>query len=327
MGKIDYQIDDFMEHCDEKGLSRRTLSSYEQTLILFARYLKDQHGVTDATEVSRDMLREYINYIRTRGKYTVAGNDKSKDFNFPERRRDYGKKVSDVTINNYIRNIKVFFNYLEEYRYIKKNPISKIKQIKVQRKPLHFMSDSDFKHLMNNMDISKLHEYRDYVVMHTLLDTGMRIGECLMLNISEVDFKERAMLLLAENTKGKKSRYVFFSQQLAVMLKRWIQYKDRYLETDLLFPTIRGTAMKVSNFESNISKYAERANLDNVHPHMFRNNFSKRFLMNGGDIYALSRILGHSSVEVTEKEYLDLDASDLKKQYSGNSPLANMRRF
>lgn len=325
--KLDYQIDDFMEYCVEKGLSRRTLTSYEQTLILFAQYLKNHHGVEDAVKVNRDMIREYIDYMRKRGKYTVVGNERSKDFNFPDRRRDFGKKISDVTINNYIRNIKVFFNFLEEYRIIRKNPVTNIKQIKVARKPLHFMDDVDFKHLMNSMDISKLHEYRDYVIMHTLMDTGMRIGECLMIDITEVDFKERAILLPAENTKGKKSRYVFFSQNLSVMLKRWIKYKDRYLETDLLFPTIRGTVLQVSNFETNLTKYAERAKVENVHPHMFRNNFAKRFLMSGGDIYSLSRILGHSSVEVTEKEYLDLDTSDLKKQYAGHSPLANMRRY
>lgn len=325
--EISYQIDDFMEHCVEKGLSRKTLFSYEQTLILFANYLKTSHGVKDAADVKRDMIRDYIEFIRKRGKYTVVGDENSKEANFPQHRRDYGKKVSDVTINNYIRNIKVFFNYLEEYRYIKKNPISKIKQIKVARKPLHFLSDSDYKHLLSKLDISRLSEYRDYIIINTLMDTGMRVGECLKINISELDFKERSIMLPAENTKGKKSRYVFFSQKLSVMLKRWVQYKDRYLENDLLFPTVRNTEFQVHSFESNLTKYAEKAQLKDVHPHMFRNNFAKRFLLSGGDIYTLSRILGHSSVEVTEKEYLDLDIHDLKKQYSEHSPLANMKRY
>lgn len=325
--KIDYQIDDFMEHCVEKGLSRKTLSSYEQTLVLFANYLKVHQGIEDAVNVKSDMVSDYIEHVRKRGKYTVVGDEKSKGYNNPEKRRDYGKKVSDVTINNYIRNIKVFFNYLEEYRYIRKNPMSRIKQIKVARKPLQFLSDAEFKHLLNSLDISRLSEYRDSIIVNTLMDTGMRVGECLKITVNDVDFKERSIILPAENTKGKKSRYVFFSQNLSVMLKRWIQYKDRYLETKLLFPTTRNTELQVYNFETNLTKYAERAQLKNVHPHMFRNNFAKRFLLSGGDIYALSKILGHSSVEVTEKAYLDLDTKDLKKQYSGHSPLSNMRRY
>ena len=83
MSRIDYQIDDFMEHCIEKGLARRTISSYEQSLVLFANYLKDNHKVEDATKVKRSMIREYIDYMRKRGKYTVVGNEKSRNFNYP----------------------------------------------------------------------------------------------------------------------------------------------------------------------------------------------------------------------------------------------------
>ena len=59
---------------------------------------------------------------------------------------------------------------------------------------------------------------------------------------------------------------------------------------------------------------------------MLRNNFAKRFLMQGGDIYTLSRILGHSSVKVTEEAYLDLDTDDLRTNYQRFSPLANLKR-
>lgn len=325
--KIEYQIEDFMDYCIEKGLSKKTCRSYEQTLVLFARYLKDEKNINDAGNVKPEMIRDYIKYIRDRGKYTVSGNDKSKIYNCPEKRGDYGKKVSDVTINNYIRNIKVFFNFLVDARVIRKNPTEKIKQIKVARKPLEFLSDADYNILINCLDISRLSEYRDYVVINTLIDTGMRVGECLMIEVINVDFKERAIMLPAETTKGKQGRYVFFSRKLSEELRRWLKYKDRYLESDLLFPSSRNTMLQVGNFEANLKKYAKRAELGNVHPHMLRNNFAKRFLMSGGDIYTLSKILGHSSVEVTAKAYLDLNTADLRHQYASHSPLMNMRRY
>lgn len=325
--KIQYQIDDFIDYCVAKGLSKKTYSSYEQTLILFARYLKDKCDITDTALVTTNVINDYIRYVRERGKYTVQGYDLSVKYNFPQNRTDYGKRVSDVTINNYIRNIKVFFAYLQEYGYIKVNPARKVKHIKVVRKPLRFLSDSEFKQLLNAMDLSKLHEYRDYVVIQTLIETGMRIGECLLIRVEEIDFNDKVILLPASNTKGKKSRYVFFSPKLAYELRRWLKYKDRYLETELLFPTNRGTPLGVRNFERNLRCYSERADLKDIHPHCFRNNFAKRFLMSGGDIYTLSRILGHSSVSVTEAEYLDLDVTDLRKQYIQHSPLSNMKRI
>ena len=323
--KIEYQMNEFLNSCVEKGLSKKTCKSYEQTLILFALYLKKTHKIEDAAKVKTEMIREYLQYIKERGKYTVVGKEHSRSYNFPENRTDYGKKVSDVTINNYLRNIKVFFHFLEETQLIKKNPTEKIRQIKTTRKPLHFMDDSEYQKLMSSIDISKSSEYRDYVLINTLLDTGMRLGECLKIQIEDLDFKEKTIYLPAENTKGKRSRFVFFSQKLAAELKRWLQYKDRYIESNYIFPTIRGTVMQVSNFEANLTKYAKRADLKNIHPHMLRNNFAKRFLMSGGDIYTLSKILGHSSVEVTEKEYLDLDTKDLHRQYAAHSPLTHIQ--
>lgn len=324
--KIHYQIDEFVESCVARGLSKKTYRSYEQTLVLFAKYLEEHCNITEASEVTTKTISDYMEYIRQRGKYTVQCYNLSVHSNFPENRQDYGKKVSDVTINNYIRNIKVFFAYLHEYGYIKVNPAKKVKSIKVPRKPLKYITDSEFRRLTNSMDISKLHEYRDYTIINTLIDTGMRIGECLLLKVEDIDFNDKIITLHASNTKGKKSRYVFFSVKLAHELKRWLKYKDRYLETNLLFPTNRGTLMQVSNFERNLRGYAARVDIKDVHPHCFRNNFAKRFLMSGGDIYTLSRILGHSSVSVTEAEYLDLDVMDLKKQYMQHSPLCNMKR-
>lgn len=324
--KIEYHIEDFINSCVEKGLSRKTYASYEQALRLFARYLKDEKGVTEIEKVNQEMIRDYISYIRERGKYTVCVDDKSKPINRPEKRKDCGKKVSDVTINNYIRDVRVFFNFLYEEKEIRRNPMAKIKPIKVARAPLYYLQDWEYRQLMSVFDFSKTHEFRDYTIIETLMDTGMRIGECLASEVTNIDFKVRTLLLPAEITKGKKSRYVFFSQKLAGELKKWLQYKDRYLESDLIFPTTRGTLLQVGNFEKNLRGYTERAGLQNIHPHVFRNNFAKRFLISGGDIYTLSRILGHSSVEVTESAYADLDIKDLKKMYDGHSPLVTMTR-
>ena len=121
---------------------------------------------------------------------------------------------------------------------------------------------------------------------------------------------------------------VFFSSKTEIILRRWIQYKDRYVTTDYLFP-VKATGYKidVSNFETNFKHYLRRAGLkENVSPHCLRNNFAKRCLMNGMDIYTLSKLLGHSSVTVTEQAYLDLTDEDIGKRYQHYSPLSSMTR-
>lgn len=326
MEQIDYDIDDFINYCEVKNLSKKTVNSYEQTLRLFALYLKSECNVKEAGEVKEMHIREYIKHLQERGKYTVVANENSKKTNFPENRTDYKKEVSKTTINNYIRNIKVFFNYMYENRYINTNPIRRVRQLRNQRKVVGYIDDVNMNKLLKSFDLSKFHEYRDYIIAQLIFDTGMRIGETLLIKESDIDYVRRTILLPADNTKGKKDRYVFFSAEMLKEIKRWLQYKDRYKQSEYIFCTTKGTSLKVGNYETNFKKYGERIGQNDIHPHMLRNNFAKRFLMSGGDIYTLSKILGHSSVTVTEEAYLDLQNEDLRVQYQKHSPLLNLKR-
>lgn len=283
-------VEMFIEHCENKGLATKTIGSYEQTLRLLMLWL-DEQGITQTEKITHVVIQDYVKQIKERGKYTVTSNPNSG--NYQERRIDFGKKVSDVTINNYLRNMSVFFNWCVEEGLILRSPVKRRDYIKVERRPLEFVSDEDFRKLLRNMNTASFSEYRDYIIIQLLLDTGMRINECLMIQVTDVNLPKRYIYLPAENTKGKKGRHVFFSDKMATQLQRWIKYKDRYRDSDFLFCTNKGKFLEVSNFEKNVRKYAQRIGLKDIHPHVFRNNFAKRFLMSGGDIYTLSRLLGH----------------------------------
>ena len=328
MTKFDYEIDDFMCYCDSKGLSKKTMRSYEQTLRLLSKYLEEKKKIQSTSQVTREMIRDYIVYLRERGKYTIITNENSRQSNKPQNRTDYSKPITNATINNYIRNMKVYFNFMQDSYMIKNNPLDKVKFLKAQRKNKTFIKDEEFYKLLKNLDITKYAEFRDFVIIQLVFDTGMRIGETLSIDITtDLDLKNRAIHLRAEITKAKIARTVFFSVKMCELLKRWIKFKDRYIESDLLFPVqIRDKPLLVNNFEKNYKKYCNRVGIKECSPHGLRNNFAKRFLMSGGDIYTLSKILGHSSVKVTEACYLDLDDEDIRKNYQKYSPLANLRR-
>lgn len=325
MEQFDYDIDDFMDYCKCQNLRPKTMHAYEQSIRLFANYCISAFNITEAAQVKEIHIREYVKYLSERGKYTVTADEQSKQYNHPDSRKDTKKPMSAATINNYLRNIKVFFNYLYDNHYISKNPVVRIKQLHNEHKPVDFLSDAEFKKLMNCFKPDAFSEQRDKTIVMLLIDTGMRIGECLLIKISDVDMTRCSIYLPAENTKGRHNRVVFFSKEMQKQLRRWLQYQDRYRNTEFLFCTNQGNKLTVSNFEANLRKYGKRSGIKNIHPHMFRNNFAKRFLMNGGNIFTLSKILGHSSVTVTEKAYLDLTEDDLQKSYTPFSPIANMR--
>lgn len=324
---FEYLIDEYMVYCKSRQLREKTLISYEQALRLFQRWCKEEMKILDVLDITESVIRKYINDTQTRGKYTFYANDNSKDINYPDRRRDFQKPVSNATINNYIRNLRAFFNWLDNDYVLKKNPMKKIRQLKNERKAKEFLADEDFRKLVGNLDKSYFPEHRDFAMIMAMIDSGMRLGECSCLLVEDIDLSKRQILLRAEITKGRKDRVVFFSAKTEMVLRRWIQYKDRYVDSDYLFPVKgSGASIAVSNFETNFKNYLRRVGIkQEISPHCLRNNFAKRCLMNGMDIYTLSRILGHSSVAVTEKAYLDLTDDDLGKRYQHYSPMASLR--
>lgn len=324
---LENRISEFLIVCTNKGLSRKTVGSYEQGLRIFERYLREEKGIVQEKQIKNIHIQEYIAYLRERGKYTVVRDERSRRSNHPQNRKDLGDLLSATTINNYLRNLRVFFNWLVEERIIKECPVRRTDFRKNPRRPLEYLEDSDFNKLINSMDTCAFSEVRDRVIIQLLLDSGMRIGECLNVKDKDLSLETNAIFLPAENTKGKKDRYVFFGNKMARQLRQWLQFRDRYKTTDFLFCTNEGKPLQVSNFEANVRKYSKRAGLENIHPHVLRNNFAKRFLMNGGDIYTLSRILGHSSVIGTEQAYLDLIENDLRKKYQEFSPLSKIKSY
>lgn len=325
MKNIKFLIDEFMLFCESKNLSKKTMFNYEQTLRLFTQYLEEEKNIKDISKITEKVIREYIIYIKERGKYTVVIDRHTLKTNTPDVRKDFGKKVSITTINNYIRNIKVFFNFLFKQEYIKKNVVRNIKEFKNPRMPKEFITDEQFSELLRHINTTKFCERRDYTIILLLLDTGMRIGETVSIKVENLDMDCRAILLPSDDTKGRKGRYVYFSPTMQKELRRWLQYKDRYVESEYLFCTSKGKTILIRSFERQLKNFGNRVGLKNICPHQLRNNFAKRFLMSGGSIYFLSKILGHSSVKVTEQAYLDLTDEDIRKNYQKFSPLANMR--
>lgn len=321
---FDFQIDEFLVYCRSTQLRPKTMKSYEQTLRLFQRWCIEQQGLDAVDKISESVIRHYIQDLQERGKYSFYADESQKTTNFPERRRDYRKPVSNTTINNYIRNLRVFFNWLDREDLLKRNPMKKVRQLKASRRAKEYLEDEEMRRLLSKLDRSYFSEHRDYMMTLLMLDTGMRLGECSSLLVDDLELSRRRINLRSEETKGRASRTVFFGEKTERALRRWLQFKDRYTESDYLFPVREsGGHIQVGNFEANFKKYLLRCGLSEEYtPHCLRNNFAKRCLMNGMDIYTLSKLLGHSSVTVTEKAYLDLTQEDIGKRYRNYSPVS-----
>lgn len=161
-----------MLYCTSRNLSPKTLRSYETTLKLFSHYLAKEHKVDDVEDVTKNHIRHYIKSLQERGKYTCSEEEGN---NNPLVRSDRGKPISVNTINNYVRNIKVFFNWLTDEDEIEKNPVQKIKLLKGSERIKPILSEQEINSILNSFDRTKFNGYRNYIMTLFFLDTGSRI--------------------------------------------------------------------------------------------------------------------------------------------------------
>lgn len=111
---IEKMIGVYVEYCRSEMLRPKTIEAYKQGLYLFAAWLKENENVTDFEAVKDVMIRRYMLDLQNRGKYTFSADRKYEMINYPTHRRDYNQKLSNITINNYLRYIRTFFAWLFE---------------------------------------------------------------------------------------------------------------------------------------------------------------------------------------------------------------------
>lgn len=318
----------YMDYCSGRQLRTKTQESYKQTLRLFAAWLINEQQISEVRDISERHIRLYTSWLRNRGKYTFSYSADTELSNTPSHRRDYNQSITITTVNNYLRNLRSFFVWLVDEEVIETSPMRKVKLIPNTRVAKNYLEDDEVRRLIASMRRSVFYEYRDLIAMMVMLDCGTRLGETLAIEVAEIDLTDRIIYLPPEKTKSHHGRTVFFSERTANELCKWIQYKDRHCRSHLLLPIKKtGEQVSIGGYERNFRKYIDRSGITlRITPHTLRNNFAKRCLLSGMDIYTLSRILGHSSVTITERAYLDITQRDLQNKYEQHSPLASIYR-
>ncbi|MCU6711557.1 tyrosine-type recombinase/integrase [Paenibacillus sp. J5C_2022] len=226
------------------------------------------------------------------------------------------------TVNCNLCIYKELFKLLLSEGWMESNIAITLKPFKVQPSFAHTFTDEQLHQLLIQPDRATFTGLRNYVMMLTLLDTGIRLKELANIQIQDVLFDEG--VLRVQQGKGRKFRIVPIQHVLADTLNRYLLERGT-LNHNFLWITLDNVPFREGGIRVMIARYCSTANIQGVQCscHTFRHTFAKKYLMNGGDVFTLKSILGHERIETTEM-YVELFSRDLQIQHEKFSPIEHL---
>lgn len=287
-----------------RNYSPATVAQHEQYLGYFFRFLERQ-GVTDLKEVGRETLKSY---------QLELAQGKSRE----------GKPYSWGTKCGYFQPVRGLFDYLEKTQQIFLNPAELIRDPRPEsRLPKNIMSEEQVEAILALPDLGMPTGYRDRTIMEIFYSTGIRLGELVGLRPGDCDLESR---VLRVHGKGFKDRVVPMGEKATQFLKTYIEeVRPRFIhseETPLELWLTKKVRMPLSKpmVQINVRHYGRRAGIPfPVTPHAFRHTFATHLIRNGAEVAAVSKMMGHSSIKVTQI-YTHLTQVDVKKAHVETHP-------
>jgi len=269
---------------------------------------------TDVTQISHLEIRAFILYLQQKRCFSNHRFNHVQD-----------KGITGHTINCYLRSIRIFFSWLVSENIIAINPFDRVKIPRPPRKVIPTFSNYQIQQLLKVIDASTADGYRDYTIILTLLDTGLRVSELCSLRLSSLRLEDSMLKVLG---KGNKERLIPIGKNVQRLLWRYIsRYRPEPAlpNSDLLFLTMDGRPLTKDRVDKIMTYYGRKAGLAGVRcsPHTLRHTAAVSFLRNGGDVFSLQRMLGHASLEMTRR-YCELADIDVKKAHMTASPVDNL---
>lgn len=282
---------DFKDKCQIKNLSKETIKLYENQFTIFYRFLDDTSLLI--SEVTSKTVDNFILDLRSDN-----------------------HNCNEITINSYLRGIRAFLYYCMDMDYL---PQFKIHIPKVDKKLKETYTDTELKVLLKKPDLKtcSFSEYKIWVFSNYLLATGNRISTALNVKIEDIDFTNG--LIQLNHTKNRTSQLIPLSQTLATILKEYLKYR-KGTPKDYVFCNTYGNKGDIRTYQDMLAAYNRRKGIEKTSAHLYRHTFAKKWILNGGDIFRLQKILGHSDLAVV-KEYVQMFGSDLSVDFDKFNPL------
>ena len=315
MVPIEKCIEMYLSTLETEGKSLRYIGWLRDRLRYFCEFMQKHHGesikIQDLTvQDGRDFLHELMNR-----------DVKYRDH--PMKKQTPGK-LKIQYIHGCGRAVRSFSTWAHEEGYLEENMMRKLKLPKLPKTFPEPLTEAEMQRVLAASLDNTQERLRNFAIIMLFLDTGIRLSELVNLQISRIDFTIGEMTIFG---KGSKERRVPIGTQAK---KALVDYMTRERgeaanprDEDILFLTVDRNPVTTNVVEKVLQRVKIAAKVPKLHPHICRHTFSVRYLVNGGDVFSLQKILGHTSLEMTRK-YVNLASGDVKDMHRRFSPMDNL---
>lgn len=304
----------------EARKSTNTRKNYAYDLLTFFHFLKERNPyfknkeikeiqISDMDLLSPMDIEEYLSYLQL---YEKEGKEYT---NSPEGR---ARKLSCL---------RTFYDYFLKNRYIATNPARQVDVPKIKEHNIIRLEPNEVVQLLDQVEsgekLSKKQlesyqktRYRDIAILTVLLGTGIRVSECVGLNLTDIDFDNYSLKIVR---KGGNEDLVYFGDEVADALYDYLE-NDRDFKTpeegheEALFISMKNTRLTPRSVERMVKKYTSQVTtLKKITPHKLRSTFGTNLYQETGDIYLVADTLGHKDVNTTRKHYAGMKEANKRK--------------
>jgi integrase/recombinase XerC len=220
------------------------------------------------------------------------------------------QRMTGVTRVRKLAAIRKFFTFLEENSILAANPAHTVKGARREEKEPNILYKEQYKALLYEASDN----IRDYAIIQTFLQTGIRLSELANLRVDEVDVEHR--LLTVRQGKGKKDRQIPLVDDVVKALRNYMRYRNTQLimDDEILFLAKNGTSLNVSTVKYTVAKYVKKAGIrKKVSVHTLRHTFGAHKADKNMSLATLQELMGHKKKETTLK-YIHLAKTNLRQE-------------
>ncbi|MDA8204022.1 MAG: tyrosine-type recombinase/integrase [Chloroflexi bacterium] len=291
-------ISEYLSALKVAGRSPKTISWYADMLWEFVRFIEREGVRATVADVAPVEVRRWLLAIQSRRTRSLAPSSMAAR----------------------VRTVKAFGTWIANELDLPANPVRGVPVPRVPELLVPSLREPDILALLRTLDAGSQQPERDRAIVLLLLDTGLRLSEAANLRIRDVDLIEGRCRVMG---KGGRERVVPVGRKTRRALRHCLARRGRLLPDEALFIGRGGRALAPRGIQQLVRRLSRRTTLaSRCSPHVLRHTFARSFLANGGDVFSLQRILGHSpsSLQVTRR-YVDLLDDDLRAVHREASPV------